>query len=217
MDNWATIKAEFLESYEPKYSAKTTCANFTDLSQKTEESINNYTYQVQMAYKHLTDNKPATMATVRLVAPTVTEAKAEGILDAFKFVKHQLFLAGLKDSIGDKVLEAKKVTFNESVKMARNLETIQNDHKRSNKIAAVKAKLPPDEAMEIIWENLTEQEIEPVAAIWARNNRFPPKKNNNGQACTSSARNPNIICRYCIKKGHLQKECFSCQRNCSHG
>ena len=38
-DNWDTVKAEFLETYEPKYSAKTTCANFTDLTQKSEESI----------------------------------------------------------------------------------------------------------------------------------------------------------------------------------
>jgi hypothetical protein len=33
-DNWDTVKAEFLETYEPKYSAKTTCTNFTDLTQK---------------------------------------------------------------------------------------------------------------------------------------------------------------------------------------
>ncbi len=45
-DNWDTVKAEFLETYEPKYSAKTTCANFTDLTQKSEESINDYTYCV---------------------------------------------------------------------------------------------------------------------------------------------------------------------------
>ncbi len=63
-DNWYTVKAEFLETYEPKYSAKRTCANFTDLTQKSEESINDYTYRVQMAYKRLTDKKPATMAAV---------------------------------------------------------------------------------------------------------------------------------------------------------
>ena len=62
--NWDTIKAEFLETYEPKYSAKTTCANFTDLNKKSEDSINNYTYRVQTAYKCLTDNKPATMVRV---------------------------------------------------------------------------------------------------------------------------------------------------------
>jgi hypothetical protein len=141
MDNWDTVKAEFMENYKPKYSAKTTCANFTNLSQKNDESINDNTYCVQMAYRHLTDNKPATMVVVRVAAPTIREAKAEGISDAFKFVKHQLFLAGLKDGIRDKVLEGEKATFNESVKMDCNMETIQNDHKSSHKIATVKAEL----------------------------------------------------------------------------
>ena len=62
VNDWDVIKAEFLETYEPKYSAKTTCANFTDLNQKSEESINDYTYRVQTAHKRLTDNKPAMMA-----------------------------------------------------------------------------------------------------------------------------------------------------------
>jgi hypothetical protein len=99
---WDTVKAEFLETYELKYLAKTTCANFTDLNQKPDISINDYTYRVQMAYKHLTDTKPGTMGTVRgTIAAGATEAevKAEGINDAFKFIKHQLFLAGLKDGI----------------------------------------------------------------------------------------------------------------------
>ncbi len=85
------VKAEFLESYEPKYSAKTTYANFTDLNQKTDKSINDYTYCIQMSYNSLTDHKPATVAAVRAAAPTIQEAKVEGIVDAFKFVKHQLF------------------------------------------------------------------------------------------------------------------------------
>ncbi len=56
--DWQVVKAEFLESYEPKYSAKTTCANFMDLNQKSDETINDYTYRIQMTYKRLTDNKP---------------------------------------------------------------------------------------------------------------------------------------------------------------
>jgi hypothetical protein len=162
VNDWDVIKAEFLETYEPIYSAKTTCANFTDLNQKTEESINDYTYHVQMAHKCLTANKPAAMAVIREATPTVVEAKAEGIVDAFKYVKHQLFLSGLqlflsglKDGICNKVLKAEKATFNESVKVARNLETIQNDYNRLNKIAAVKAELQPEEDNDIIWENLT--------------------------------------------------------------
>jgi hypothetical protein len=87
--------------------AKTTCANFTDLTQKGEEMINNYTYRVQMVYKRLMDKKPAAMAAIRAAAGAQpADIKAEGVNDAFKFIKHQLFLAGLKDGIRDKVLEA---------------------------------------------------------------------------------------------------------------
>jgi len=125
VDDWDTVKAEFLETYEPKYSAKTTCANFTDLNQKSDETINDYTYRVQMAYKRLTDKKPAAMAAVRVtIAAGATEAeiKAEGVGDAFMFIKHQLFLAGLRDGLRDKVLEMEKPTYTESIKAARNLD-----------------------------------------------------------------------------------------------
>jgi len=39
VDDWDIVKAEFLETYEPKYSTKTACANFTDLNQKSDETI----------------------------------------------------------------------------------------------------------------------------------------------------------------------------------
>ena len=111
VDDWDTVKAEFLETYEPKYSTKTACANFTDLNQKSDETINDYTYRVQQAYKRLTDKRPAALAAVRVtIAAGATEAeiKAEGIADAFLFIKHQLFLTGLKDGLRDKVLEMEK-------------------------------------------------------------------------------------------------------------
>jgi len=57
VDDWDIVKAEFLESYELKYSTKTACANFTDLNQKSDETINDYTYRVQQAYKRVTDKK----------------------------------------------------------------------------------------------------------------------------------------------------------------
>jgi hypothetical protein len=158
--NWDTVKTEFLESFEQKYSAKSTCANFTDLNQKSEEYINDYTYHVQMAYKRLTDKKPAAMAAVRAaVGANPANVKAEGITDSFKLIKHQLFLAGLKDGIRDKVLEAAKDTFTKSVKVTRNVETIQNDHKRLNHINAIKQELQEERAKEIIWENLSDKSL----------------------------------------------------------
>jgi hypothetical protein len=77
----------------------------------------------------------------------------------------------------------------------------------------VKADLQPEEASTIAWENLAEEEIEQVAAIWARSNRFLPKRNYAGparQGCPNDTRNPNISWGYCQKKnGHMQKECNS--------
>jgi hypothetical protein len=224
-DNWDTVKAEFLETYEPKYSAKMTCANFTDLTQKSEETINDYTYRVQMAYKRLMDKKPATMAAVRgtiAAGATKAEVKAEGISDAFKFIKHQLFLAGLKDGIRDKVLEAAKDTFTESVKVACNLETIQNDHKRLNRINAIKNDMEEEKAKEIVWDNLSDDQLAQLAAIrFGRNNRYNNNGSNNGNNHNNQGnnshsmplRNLNTECRYCKKKGHLQKDCFSQKRD----
>jgi hypothetical protein len=213
VDDWDIVKAEFFETYEPKYSAKTTCAKFTDLNQKSDETINDYTYRVQMAYKHLTDKKLAPLAAVRVnIAAGATEAeiKAEGVADAFMFIKHQLFLAGLRDGLRNKVLEMEKPTFTESVKAARNLETIQNDQKRLNKINAIKQEIGEDKAREIICEDLPDDQLGQLAVL-----RFQQKRiDNRNQARSSTAvRNPNTACRYCQKKGHLQKDCFTRKRN----
>ena len=220
VNTWETVKNEFLETYEPKYSAKTTCPNFTDLNQKSDESINDYTYRVQMAYKRLTDTKPAAMTTVRTtIAAGATEAevKAEGINDALKFIKHQLFLAGLKDGIRDKVLEAAKATFNESVKVARNLETIKNDHKRLSKINDIRNEMEEEKAREIPWDNLSDDQLAQLATIRFGRNRYNNNGNNNrnnqGNNRPTQLRNPNTECRYCKKKGHLQKDCFSRKRD----
>jgi hypothetical protein len=42
-NDWQTVKAEFLETNKPKYSAKPTFTNFTDLYQKSDKPINDYT------------------------------------------------------------------------------------------------------------------------------------------------------------------------------
>jgi hypothetical protein len=162
---WDDIKKEFLDTFEPKYSAKTVCANFADLKQHPDESMNDYRCRVQVAYDRLIDNKPATMAAVRLAGATVAQAKAEGINDMALFFKHQLFLAGIKDPILDKVLEAGKATFQESMKFSREIEAIQNDHKRSQKIAAVKASMQPHEADAIFWDELADEEIDQIVAV----------------------------------------------------
>jgi hypothetical protein len=82
-----------------------------------------------MAYKRLYDSKPATIGTIRNAAATIAQAKAEGITDMVKFFKHQLFLAALSDHLQDKVLEAKKDKFKESLRLAFELKSMRADHK----------------------------------------------------------------------------------------
>jgi Retrotransposon gag protein len=219
LNDWDEVKKEFLETYEPKYSAKTICANFADLKQMPNESMNDFGCRVQVAYDCLVDNKPATMATVRgTISAGATEAqvKAEGIKDMALFFKHQLFLAGLKDLVRDKVVEAGKASFQESMKLARELEAIHNDHRRSQRIAAVKASLAPAEAANIPWDNIGMEEIDQIAAV-SRNNaprNQNPSRNtgptvNTALVRSNGPRNSNVVCRYCKKKGHMQRECHS--------
>ncbi len=87
------------------------------------------------------------------------------------FFKHQLFLAGVKDSLRDRVLEAGKADLQESLKFARELEAIQNDRKRSSKIAALKAVMPPQEAAAIFWDELETEDLDQIAAV----RRQPPR------------------------------------------
>jgi hypothetical protein len=212
---WDDVKAEFLTTYEPKYTAKTVCTNFTDLKQHPDESMNDFLCRIQVAYDRLIDNKPDTMPTVRnTIAAGATEAqvKAKGINDMALFFKHQLFLAGIKESLRDRVLEAGKATFQESLKFARELEAIHNDRKRSQKIAALKAVMQPQEAAAIFWDELETEDIDQIAAVRHQQpfrNSNQTQARSSGPARSNGPHNPNIVCRYCKKKGHMQKECNS--------
>jgi hypothetical protein len=130
-------------------------------------------------------------------------------------------LAGLNDGIRDKVLEAAKDTFTESFKVARNLETIQNDHKRLNHINAIKQDMEEEKAKVIVWDNLSDDQLAQLAAICFGRNRYNNSNGNNSNNRNNQSnnnrstplRNPNTECRYCKKKDHLQKDCYSCKRD----
>ena len=104
----------------------------------------------------------------------------------------------------------------ESMKPAREIEAIQNDCKRTQKIAAIKSTMPLTEAAAIFCDKLADEEIEQVAFV---RRQQPPRKNANTAPARSAPgpnatrnngpRNPNIVCRYCKKKGHMQRECNS--------
>jgi hypothetical protein len=78
-----------------------------------------------------------------------------------------------------------------------------------------------EKAKEIVWDNLSDDQLAQLAAIrFGRNNRYNNNGNTNNNRNNQSnnnhptqLRNPNTECRYCKKKGHLQKDCFSRKRD----
>ena len=164
-NDWAVIKREFLAAYEPRFTARTTCTNFQDLVQRQGENIHDYFLRVTESFKRMCDAKPANILEIRTNAPTgmddtvaaraeLTLVKREGLMDMQRFFLHQLFIAGLKDDLRSKVMEAGKDNIQESLAHARELEVIHNDKKKQNVVASI-----PE------LEGLCNEELEAVNAI----------------------------------------------------
>jgi hypothetical protein len=61
---------------------------------------------------------------------------------------------------------------------------------------------------------LSDQELNQLAVIRYTKSQYNNTSNNSNQPRSSTAmRNPNTACRYCQKKGHLQKDCFASKRD----
>ena len=70
-DNWNAVKNEFLASYEPRYTAKITCASFTELTQRQGEGVHNYYLQVHDALFKMCEAKPADITTLWVVPANI--------------------------------------------------------------------------------------------------------------------------------------------------
>ena len=70
-DNWNSVKNEFLASYEPRYMAKITCANFTELTQPQGEGVHDYYLRVHDAFSKMCEAKPADIANLRVVPTNI--------------------------------------------------------------------------------------------------------------------------------------------------
>ena len=218
--NWNAVKADFLASYEARFTAKTTCTNFHDLVQRQGEGCHDYYLRVHEAFTKMCEAKPAALANVRAAAgAAVEDVKAEGIRDIERFFKHQLFLAGLKDDLRVKVMEAGKDSLHESMRLATELEVIHQEKLKRGGVAAVSSQphavtavsaevSANDESI----DELQEDELAAINAIRFRNGR-PPFRGFRRPGPANHNSNSNgkskVICRYCKKPGHVQKDCFA--------
>ena len=209
--NWNAVKNKFLASYEPRYTAKITCANFTELTQCQGEGVHDYYLRVHDAFFKMCEAKPADIATLRVVPANIAalavpvapanlaECKREGIRDAEKFFKHHLFLAGLNEPIRGKVMEANKETLHEAMRIAVELETIHQDRKQGQ-VAAIYKEVDDD---------FGDDKIAAINVIRQRQGKPPFRRNFRRSLDKTNSLNgkSEVMCRYCKKKGHMQREC----------
>jgi hypothetical protein len=221
--NWNDVKTQFIKKFEPKATARTSCANLVELTQRQGESTNQFYFRLFRIYKRLCETKPANMSDVRLApanpnaatAAELRKIKEEGIADMEMFLKHQLFLAGAREPMRTELMKAGKATLAEAVDYATELENIyKKDHKT---ISVISEENEADAVDGIDPNELNDDELETINAIRKRFGKKPFfKKNGNGNGNynrnnhnNGSNSNGSIKCRYCQKMGHMQKVCKS--------
>lgn len=202
--DWKQVKAAFLKVYEPKYSPKLTCTNFAELNQRNNESAHDFYLRISDLCRKMFHGRPAALFDIRADYPragagaydeaTVKAIKKEGLEDDEMYIKHQFFIAGLKEELRTKVIEANKGTLGESVYYATELEQTLNEKKLRSNLAPI---------TEVELDDLNEEEKNMINAL--RGKKFGGKFQKRGPPKANSS----TICRYCKKTGHFQKECRS--------
>ena len=133
---WNELKKKFLEAYAPKYSAKALCICFQDLRQKNDETVQDFYNRVSTTFKNAYQSKPAHTTTyVGTLHGGITQAQADEILGQGVrrmqlLMLNTMFLGGLKEEIRNRVLKDGPTEPENSVKAAREIETILNDKKK---------------------------------------------------------------------------------------
>lgn len=226
--NWNDVKAHFLKKFDPKSTAKTSCANLMELSQRPGESATKFHFRLFKIYERLCEARPATIydvVTVPAVAAAATVAeqqaiKKEGIEAMEMFIKHQLFIAGLREPLRSEVMKEGKATLGEAIDFADELESIyRKNEKTINALAECNDNVDAIDGGDAInIDDLADDELEAINMIRQRNGKKPFMKRRNGNngnnsnfrgKSNNSNGNGNIKCRYCKKPNHMQRECKS--------
>jgi Retrotransposon gag protein len=218
-NNWNRVKDEFLAAYAVRYTAKSACTNFQDLVQRSGENVQDFYLRVSEAYQRLRESRPEAMFAVRygVNPPVEADIKKEGIDDMGRFFLHQLFLAGLKEDVRVKTMEAGHDTLQLSLATARETEAILNDKSKRSLLSAIQQERADIESEEFedffsnYLANRDDSDLEPweenyvdkVNAIRMQNGKRPFKAGGGKRPFNKAT----VICRYCNIKGHFQKEC----------
>ena len=212
--NWPAIRVEFIASYCPRYTARTACLSFTDLSQQNGESVHDFYLRVSRAYQLLKDTRFPEVTARRLGDPDMdpedgrlarvqafgNAAKVEGVDDMGRYLIQQLFTAGLHEDIRIKTMEADERSFIDAYKRAMLVETIVKD-KRGSKPLVSQIQGNDEEDFEEPQDDEDDELLDQVNAIRHSRGKPPIKFSSRPKSKIT------ISCRFCKATGHFQKDC----------
>jgi len=236
--NWANLSAAFIRAYSKFKTTRCQMALLTNLQQQSSESVTKFHTRVAKAILDVRGLDPACPAlnpawpaAVLAVAPFVALADDVREDAARRHVVHgdtyrenriakHLFVAGLQTKLRDELLKQgiDNLDFNGVFEEALGLEKALTDIGAAAKIHSVDA----DD------DRLRELEAE-IQAIQFRRGRGGkggrggnrPYRGKTGASrggsststsSSSTATNPDIICYYCGRKGHVSAKCHARQR-----
>lgn len=120
--NWDMVLQHFICNYKLQFTARTQCANFSDLNQWPGENAQNFYGQVVMVLEWVEEDPPAYIDMVGHVP-----SKQESYRHTICHFWHLLFISRLRDDIWIKVMEANRPTVRESLNMATDTELFNKD------------------------------------------------------------------------------------------
>jgi len=225
MTVWANVKQEFLVQYDPKGTAKATCAGFTELNQKHGEKVGDFYGRVNEHFRRLLENRQprhlGPLATEVFPAAQMDAARAlatRATKDMLETIQQTVFTAGLNDQLRQKVMEAGKDTLYQAFRFASDIEIYLADKKAKANAMRINSVLDEEDNLddneEVEFEN--EDEFNAVNAFRVRRG-LPPRPRpqrfrssgyrSNNNSSNGSQNKRDFRCRYCKKLGHNQTEC----------
>jgi hypothetical protein len=180
------------------------------LYQAPNEKVQTFFLRLDETFKRMVETRPAELLNVR-VAPLAANQdnardaliKLEGLRDQDKFFLSQMFLAGLRENIRAKVMEEAPADLIDIVDLAIEKETIYLNEKNNTptpSLFSIEEKTETEGGEDKL--ELNKEELEMINAIRKRKNQTPFKRNGNGNSASTT-----VVCRYCKKTGHWQKQC----------
>jgi len=229
---WQAVRDDFLKVYQPSKTIRSTIANL-EVKQGANENVCDYASRVTIVvtdlysiiedYVHPADNELfgggiAAIDAVGDLAQGVRRAAHDAIRligedRVIQLIAVNLFVAGLKQHIRQKMVVRRYATFSAAFDAAMNLEVQLSEPKRNATVLALENDI--NEGDDEFAEEADEQsdnddsdilaEINKLTAKLAKNkvkNNKNKKKVNGGGGAGSSP-----LCRYCKQPGHLQYTC----------